>query len=334
VTRSMRAVIIPRLGAADVLATEERQVREPNAGEVLIRNQSAGVNFIDALIRRGEVPTPMMPPLPFVPGVEGAGIVEAAGEGVGYSAGQPVMWFGPLGAGGYGGLSIVNSAYVVPIEASIDPAVAAAVPVNYMTAHHMLFNLGRARRGDWVLVHAAAGGVGTAILQLARKAGISTIASVSTNKVKHAIEAGATHAIDYRKEDVAARARELSGGGVNLTLNPIGGDTVRRDVTCLAPLGQVIIFGFLGGMPTGTLTDTLAANFSRSIAIRVSDIYAYYQSDPIGFNTDFRQLAALLTAGEIEPRLHARIPVSDAAAAHRMLESGQVIGKVVLTHTQ
>lgn len=332
-TRSMRAIVIPRLGAADVLAAEERQVRDPGPGQVLVRNLAAGVNFIDALIRRGEVPAPMMPSLPFVPGVEGAGVVEAVGAGVDLAPGQPVMWFGPLGAGGYGELSVVSSSYVVPLDAAIEPAVAAAVPVNYMTAHHMLFNLGRVRRGDWILVHAAAGGVGTAILQLARRAGVSTIASVSTEKVKHALAGGATYALDYRKEDVAARVRELSGGGVKLSLNPIGGDTIRQDVSCLAPLGQVINFGFLGGMPTGTLTEVLAANFSRSIAIRVSDIYAYYESDVAGFNADFRQLAKLLASGEIEPRLHARISIRDAASAHRLLESGQVIGKVVLTYT-
>jgi NADPH2:quinone reductase len=329
----MRAIVVPRLGSADVLTLEEQQAREPADGQVLVRNFAAGVNFVDALIRRGEVPAPMMPPLPFVPGVEGAGIVEATGSGTQFVVGQPVMWFGPLGAGGYGDLSIVDSSYVVSLDPKVDPVVAAAVPVNYMTAHHMLFNLGRARRGEWVLVHAAAGGVGTAILQLARRAGIFTIASVSTSKVDHALARGATHAVDYRKEEVAARVREISGGGVNLSLNPIGGDTIRQDVSCLAPFGQVINFGFLGGLPTGTLAETLAANFTSSIAIRVSDIYSYFKADPAAFNADFRHVSNLLASGEIEPRLHARVSLTDAASAHRLLESGQVIGKVVLTHT-
>ena len=332
-SNSMRAVVIPRLGPSDVLALQQQPASEPMAGQVLIRNHAAGVNYIDALIRRGEIPEPMMPTLPFIPGVEGAGVVEAADSRTGFRVGQPVMWFGRLGAGGYADLSIVNSSYVVPLSAQIDLVVAAAVPVNYMTAYHMLFNLGRARAGDFVLVHAAAGGVGTAVLQLARRAGISTIASVSTSKLEHALASGATYAVDYRKENVPARVRELSGGGVNLSLNPIGGDTISQDVSCLAPLGQIINFGFLGGMPTGTIADTLAANFTSSIAIRVSDIYSYYNSDPAGFNADFREISKLLTTREIEPRLHARIPLADAASAHRLLESGQVIGKVVLTHT-
>lgn len=331
-SRPIRAIIIPRFGAPGVLTLTHLQAVEPMAGQVLIRNHAAGVNFIDTLIRRGELPAPMMPALPFVPGVEGAGVVAAADSDTGFQAGQPVMWFGPLGAGGYGEFSIVNSSYVVPLDSRVDPVVAAAVPVNYMTAQHMLFNLGRARCGDWVLVHAAAGGVGIAILQLARRAGIFTIASVSTGKIEHALASGATHAIDYRKENVAARVRELSSGGVKLSLNPIGGGTISQDLSCLAPFGQIINFGFLAGVPTGTLADTLAANLTRSVAIRVSDIYTYYNAAPAAFNEDFRLISKLLASGEIEPRLHARIPLADAASAHRMLESGEVVGKVVLTH--
>jgi NADPH2:quinone reductase len=331
-SRKMRAVVIPQLGGVEVLRSEERQVSDPAPGQVVVRNRGAGVNFVDALIRRGQVPPAMMPSLPFVPGVEGAGVIEAVGAGVKLKTGQSVMWFGPLGAGAYGELSLLDSVCVVPIAASIDPAIAAAVPVNYMTAHHMLFNLSRLRAGDWVLVHAAAGGVGTAVLQLARRAGLRTIASVSTGKVQYALNAGALHAVDYRKEDVAARVREISGGGVKLSLNPIGGATLQQDVSCLAPLGQVINFGFLGGLPEGTLADTLAANFTRSIAIRVSDIYSYFGSDPTAFHSDFERIAGLLAEGEIGPRVHAALHREEAAQAHRLLESGEVIGKLVLTH--
>jgi NADPH:quinone reductase len=330
--KRMRAVVIPQTGGIEVLRSKEQPVPDPAPGEVLVRNRSAGVNFVDALIRRGQVPSAMMPNLPFVPGVEGAGVIEAVGAEVNLAPGQSVMWFGPLGAGGYGEFSLVESVCVVPIAASIDPAFAAAVPVNYMTAYHMLFNLGRLQRGDWVLVHAAAGGVGTAVLQLARHAGFRTIASVSTGKVPYAVQAGALHAIDYRNEDVASRVREISGGGVKLSLNPIGGATIQQDVSCLAPLGQVINFGFLGGLPQGTLADSLAANFTRSIGIRVSDIYTYFGADPAGFHSDFEHIAKLLAEGKIQPRVHARLHREEAAQAHRLLESGEVIGKIVLLH--
>jgi NADPH:quinone reductase len=221
---------------------------------------------------------------------------------------------------------------VVPIDSAIDPAIAAAVPVNYMTAHHMLFNLGGIQSGDWILIHAAAGGVGTAILQLAQRAGIRTIASVSTGKVAYALKAGAFRVVDYRTEDVAARVREISEGGVKLSLNPIGGNTIKQDLSCLAPLGQGINFGFLGGMPEGTLVETLAANFTRSLAIRVSDIYTYFSSNPQGFHADFIGIATLLAGGEIAPRVHARLQRDESARAHRLLESGEVIGKLVLMH--
>jgi len=315
-----------------VLRSEERLVPDPAPGQVLVRNRASGVNFVDALIRRGQVPPTLMPALPFVPGVEGAGVIEAVGSGVGLATGQSVMWFGPLGAGGYSELSLLDSVRVVPLSGTIDPITAAAVPVNYMTAYHMLFNLGGLQADDWVLVHAAAGGVGTAVLQLARRAGFRTIASVSTGKLEYALKAGALHAIDYRNEDVAARVREISNGGVKLSLNPIGGTTIQQDVSCLAPLGQVVNFGFLNGLPEGTLATTLAANFTRSIGIRVSDIYTYFASNPTAFHSDFQHIAALLAEGQIQPRVHASLPREEAARAHRLLESGQVMGKLVLRH--
>ena len=199
------------------------------------------------------MPEGMMPSLPHVPGVEGAGVIEALGDGVeGFTVGDRVAWMGPIGAGGYGTHSVIGATYVTRIG-DISFELAASIPVNAMTAYHMLVNLGGAAAGKSVLVHAAAGGVGTMIQHIAKHLGMTVIASVSTNKIAYAQDQGADHVIDYRNEDVTARVLEITNGrGVDLTLNPISGETLKSDLAALAPLGTVVIFGFLAGPPAGT----------------------------------------------------------------------------------
>jgi NADPH2:quinone reductase len=305
----------------------------PAAGTVLVRNRAAAVNFIDTLIRRGEMPPGMAPRLPHTPGVEGAGVVESVGTGVTRVAvGDQVAWIGPVGAGGYGTHSLIAEPFLVKLKDEIGFTEAAAIPVNAMTAWHMLMNLGRAEAGTTVLVHAAAGGVGTMILQIAKHIGAKTIASVSSNKIAHALKQGADHAIDYQSEDVVAKVKEItSDQGVDLSLNPISGETLKSDMESLAPFGTAVLFGFLAGPPTGTFAEDLVKHFRKSIAVRVSDIYTYYGNRPDGFSKDLGHVFGLLHQGILKPRIFAEMPVQKAGDAHRMLESGEVIGKLVLT---
>ncbi|PSL22120.1 quinone oxidoreductase family protein [Shimia abyssi] len=325
------AVEITQSGDPEVLKKVTRAIDQPGAGEVLIRNHAGAVNFIDTIIRRGEMPEGMMPELPHVPGVEGAGTVVALGDAVrGLAIGDRVAWMGPIGAGGYGTHSIIGSPYVTKIGA-LDFNLAAAVPVNAMTAYHMLVNLGDATAGKSVLVHAAAGGVGTMIQHIAKHLGLTVIASVSTEKVDYAKEQGADYVIDYKSEDVASRVMALTHGkGVDLSMNPISGETLKADLETLAPLGTVVIFGFLAGAPVGTFGDDLAKQFQKSVAVRVSDIYTYFGNQPEAFNADLATVFDLLGQGILRPQI-TTLPIAQAAEAHRRLEAGETTGKLVLS---
>ncbi len=306
---------------------------QPRAGELLIRNHAAAVNFIDTMIRRGEMPEGMMPELPFTPGVEGAGVVEALGEGVqDFKIGDRVAWLGNLGAGGYGSHSVLPARFVVPIAEEIDYSLAAALPVNGLTAYHMLVNLGRAQPGQTVLVHAAAGGVGTMALQLGTHLGLRMIASVSSSKVETARAQGADLVVDYRQEDLHAKVMEYSEGrGVDLTLNPVAGKSLSTDLDLLAPFGTAILFGFLSGPPEGTFAEDLARHFTKSIALRVSDLYTAYRSAADQLHIDMQELFRLLNTSVIRPQIDEVFPLQEVAQAHRKLEAGQVIGKVALS---
>ena len=326
------AVQIPETGTPEVLQRIETDIPDVPAGMVRIRNHATAVNFIDTILRRGEMPDGMMPSLPHTPGVEGAGVIDAVGDGVlGLEPGDGVAGRGPLGAGGYGSHSVISAPCVTKITGSVAFETAASIPVNAMTAWHMLVNLGRAKAGDTVLVHAAAGGVGTMALQIARHLGVQTIASVSTGKQDYALAQGATHVVDYRTEDLPKRVAEITrGGGVNLTLNPISGAKFHQDLEMLAPLGTAVVFGFLAGPPQGDFATDLTQHFQKSIAVRVSDIYTYFGTDPAGFHADLGAVFQLLTDGILTPQTTV-LPITEAAEAHRRLEAGSTMGKLVLT---
>ena len=326
------SIEISHTGGPEVLVRQNRSVPVPDTGEVLIRNKATAVNFIDTIIRRGEMPEGMMPSLPHVPGVEGAGVVEALGNGVtGFSIGDRVAWMGPIGAGGYGTHSVIATQYVTKLDDDVAFTTAAAVPVNAITAWHMIVNLGRAKQGDIILVHAAAGGVGTMILHIAKHLGLTTIASVSTDKQDYAREQGANYVIDYRKEDMVRRVKEITNDrGVDLTLNPIAGETLKSDLEVLAPLGTAVLFGFLAGPPAGSFAEDLIKYFNKSVAVRVSDIYTYFINDPEGFNADMVKVYSLLAAGDLRPQIQI-LPIDQAAEAHQRLEAGETTGKLVLS---
>ncbi len=202
------AISITEIGAPEVLQRVEQSVPAPGRGQVLVRNHATAVNFIDTIIRRGEMPAGMMPELPHVPGVEGAGVIEALGEGVeGLSVGDRVAWMGPIGVAGYGTHSVIAAPYVTPISDDTSFEAAASLPVNSMTAWHMLVNLERAKAGDTVLVHAAAGGVGTMIQHIAKHLGLTIIASISSDKQDYARALGADYVVDYKTENLVERVK-------------------------------------------------------------------------------------------------------------------------------
>lgn len=326
------AIEIAKTGGPDVLHRVDAPTPEPAAGEVLVRNHATAVNYIDTIIRRGDMPDSMMPDLPHVPGVEGAGVIAALGQGVeGYMVGDRVAWMGPMGAGGYGSHVLIEAPYLTKIPSGVGYDIAASLPVNAMTAYHMLVNLGAAAAGQTVLIHAAAGGVGTMALQIAKHLGMTTIASVSTDKMGYARDQGADFVIDYRREDAIARVLEITGGrGVDLSLNPVSGDSLKTDLEVLAPFGTAVIFGFLAGPPAGNFAEDLAKHFQKSIGLRLSDIYTYFMSAPSAFQNDFASVMGLLDEGVLRPQV-TTLPIENAAEAHHRLETGKTTGKLVLS---
>ncbi|MBE1284172.1 MAG: zinc-binding dehydrogenase [Rhodobacteraceae bacterium] len=326
------AIQMPAIGGPDVLSQVEFNQPQPGPGEILIRNRAAAVNFIDTIIRQGEMPDGIMPALPHIPGVEGAGVVEGLGEGVtGFALGDRVAWMGSIGAAGYGSHSVIAAPYVTRIADDVPFATAAALPVNAMTAWQMLVNLGGAAAEKTVLVHAAAGGVGTMIQHIAKHLGMTVIASASTDKLDYARAQGADFVVDYRRENVTTRVKELTGGrGVDLTLNPISGDTLKSDLDALAPLGTAVVFGFLAGPPNGSFAQDMVPHFQKSVAVRLSDIYTYFTAQPQAFNADMARIFDLLSQGILRPQI-TEIPLENAAEAHRRLETGKTTGKLVLT---
>lgn len=325
------AAVIADVGGPELIHLVTQSPPDPRAGEVVVRNAAGGVNNIDLLLRDGSAP---LAALPHVLGVEGSGTIFSVGTGVSrFAVGDRVMWLGKPGAGGYGRYSSLNAEYVVPVGLDVDLVLAAATPVTYATAHHMLFDYADLRAGDWILVRSAAGGVGTAALQLARNAGLRAIGIADCSKLDHVRANGAVDVVDYKSESVVARVADITGGsGIALALNSTAGGTIAEDLETLAPFGQVVSFGHLAGPPSGSAADLLLPYFAKSIGIRVSDIFTYYDADPAGMRRTLEALAADLAAGRIEPNVFRTFPLEQAADAHRLLQSRGTSGKLVLKH--
>lgn len=168
-------------------------------------------------------------------------------------------------------------------------------------------------------------------IQIAKHLGLKVIALASAGKLEYARQQGADYAID-RAQDVVARVQEITGGkGVALTLNPVSGASLKTDLEMLAPLGTAVLFGFLAGPPEGTFAEDLAKHFGKSIAVRVSDLYTFYNHDQAGFSRDMAEIFRLLEEGVIQPQIEASLRLQDAPEAHRKLEASEVSGKLVLT---
>jgi NADPH:quinone reductase len=324
----MKAIQLHQPGAFEQLKYEE--VDPPSADEyqVLIKVISASVNFADVMTRRGTYPT--MPPLPAIPGIDCSGIVESVGTKVTqFRPGQPVA---AIGQGCYAEYMVASPLAVFPVSEDLDMDEAAAIPVNYLTAYHMMHTMAGAGKGQTILAYAAAGGVGTAVVQLARLAGVQVIGLTSTDaKADFAKAQGYDHIINYHTADVIKRVKEITGGqGVQIILNSVAGDTFRRDFKILAPLGQIVWFGMAAGAPQGNLAEQLGAGFVKSAGIRTFMLPSIFKLDPALMAKSARILFKYLADKKINPHIHERLPLSEAARAHQLLESGKVQGKLIL----
>lgn len=324
----MKAIQLHQTGAFEQLKYEAVDPPLADKNQVLIKVISASVNFADVMTRRGTYP--MMPPLPAIPGNDCSGIVESVGEKVTqFHPGQPVA---AIGLGCYADYMVTSPLAVFPIAEDIDMDEAAAIPVNYLTAYHMLHTMAGVRKGQTILSYAAAGGVGTAVVQLARLAGVKVIGLTSTDaKADFARSQGYDHIINYQTADVVGRVKEITEGkGVEIILNSAAGDTFSRDFKMLAPLGQIIWFGMAAGPPQGNLAEQLGAKFVKSAGIRTFMLPSIFELDPALMARSAKILFKYLADKRIKPHIYERLPLSEAARAHKLLESGKVQGKLIL----
>jgi synaptic vesicle membrane protein VAT-1 len=337
----MKAIQIPRIGDPSVLQVAELPDPVPGDGEVRIRTAFAGLNFAEVMARKGLYPD--APKLPSVLGYEISGVVDAAGSGVTrVSVGDRVNVLCRFG--GHAELVCAPEAQVFRIPDSMSFEQAAALPVNYLTAHHMLFRVHRLMPGDTVLVHMAAGGVGTAALQLCRTVeGVVTIGTASASKHEFVRSQGCDHAIDYRTLDYAEEVRRITKGlGVDLALDALGGGDWKKGYSLLRAGGLLIAFGWanmsqgekrnlfkvvteLVKQPLFSAATLMSEN--RGVA-GVNMGHLWHENERI--REEAMALLALFEQGKISPHIDSVYAFSEAAAAHTRLESGKSIGKVLL----
>jgi NADPH:quinone reductase len=318
-------------GPPGVLQVLDVPIPELKPGEVLIRAHAIGVGIPDTLIRAGTYGH--MPPLPATPGTEISGIVEKVGADVtSRRVGQRVYASArerPQRGGHYAAYvaTPAEATFLLPDGVDLDAAAALA---NYQVAYHIFNDALRLRAGESVLVHAAAGGMGNALIDLAKAAGLIVIGVAGgERKARFARELGADHVIDRKNENVAARVAEITGGcGVDAIIDPVAGPAIPGNVALLAPCGVLVIYGGLGGKAPLDLEQTLRAK-GHSPAIRHFTIHtwdALVEERRAGM----RAVIAMLAAGKLHPRIHAVLPLAEAARAHQLLESGAVLGKLLL----
>lgn len=326
-------VVFSTTGGPDVLEYVPADMPVPGPQDVVVRNSAAGVNYIDTIIRSGQMPAGLMPALPHVLGVEGSGIVESIGADVAsFAPGDRVVWMGPVGSGGYADHSVLRPGLVAKLPDSTPLDIAAALPVAGITAWQLLVRIARVKAGDTVLVRGAAGGVGTLLIQLAKHLGAHVIAVTSSSKVEFVRTQGADHALSYADDSVAEEVLRLTGGrGVDIACNPVSGPTILEDMECLAPFGRLLIFGFLAGTPQGAFDPDLVRHIGRSIGVHVSDVYTLLTADPTAFAAALQEVVELFGAGILRPAVHARFGLRDARMAHLALERSEPKGKILLT---
>jgi len=330
-------VVVPRHGGPDVLQVVEEALPEPGAGEVRVKVLAAGVSAYDLMDRRYSFPGG--PPMPYTPGQDIVGVVDKLGEGVStVEPGQKVAGFTFGDGGGYTEFICRPASELVPVPAGLDPAEAVCLVVNYLTAHLAMHRTANVQSGERILVHGAAGGVGTALLHLGQLAGLEMYGTASRYNHELVSALGATP-IDYRTEDFCARIRSLTGDGVDAVFDPIGGATqVWRSYRALRKGGRLVWFGMAATKKKGLWVIPLTLLMQGLLALipggkqapLMPDLGTFTQEHTDWYRETLTELLESLAAGRIKPVVAERIPLLEAVRAHELLERGEYAGKVVL----
>jgi putative PIG3 family NAD(P)H quinone oxidoreductase len=327
----MRYVATREPGPPEVLGVAEAPLPAPKRGEVLIRVACAGVNRPDCLQRAGAYPPP--PDASPIIGLEVAGTVVALGEGVNeWRIGDIVCALTP--GGGYAEYCTTPAAYCLALPRGLSMLEAASLPENYFTVWHNVFERGRLREGETLLVHGGSSGIGLAAIQLAKAFGASVITTVgSAEKAAFCRSAGADHALNYREQDFVAEVATITGKrGVDVILDMVGGDYIDKNLRCLAVEGRLVLIAFLHG--SRAEVDWRFIMVKRQ-TVTGSTMRASPHERKAAIATALRaKVWPLFEAGRLKPVIYRVFPLADAAAAHALMESSQHIGKIMLTVQQ
>ena len=338
----MRAVFVTRKGGPSVLEIREAAAVDPAPGQVRIRVKAIGLNFADVLARLGVYTG--TPKTPFIPGLEFAGIIDKAGDGVeAYRGGERVMAVSRFGS--HAELVTVDALRVMRMPDSMSFEEAAAFPVNYLSAHCGLLHLGQLRPRERLLVHAAAGGVGIASVQLARHVGAEIFGTAGSDiKVRFLNDLGIAHAIDYSRQDFAPQIRRLTGGyGVDVVMDSVAGRLFRPSWDLLAPMGRYVIFGMASVSGKGGLNYLRAARHLLALPrilplslVASNRTLAGFHLGTLNpshsyFRNAMSEILGLHARGVLRPFIGATFPFERIREAHAHLQSRASIGKVIVT---
>ena len=335
----MKRVVVDHYGGPEVLMVVDDDVPQPGPGEVRVKVLAAGVSFSDALLRAGVYLGGPKPP--FTPGYELVGVVDELGPGCSrLREGDRVAALTVWGADAE--RVCVPEAHAVEVPDDLDPGEVVSLVLPYMTAYQLLHRVARVKRGETVLVHGAAGRVGTAVLELGALAGLRLYGTASARDRAVVEQLGAV-AIDYRNDDFLARVRGLPGKGVHVVLDGLGGALSVRSFRALRPGGRLVVFGYSSALTQGrrsrrawikwnalTASGFLWGLLSPRRRVRGYRIDKLRNRHPEWFREDFRALLELLRRREIHPVVAERLPLTEVRRAHELLESSAATGKLVL----
>ncbi len=311
----MKAILATRNGGPEVLEVQDVPDPQPRPGEVLVRVEAAGVNFADTMMTQGLYPGGAQPP--YIPGFEFAGTVEETGEKV----------IGLVPKGAYAQRVAARREGLLPWPERLSAAEAAAFPINYLTAYFAYW-IADAKENERVLIHAAAGGVGTAAIELGKLFGVETFGtSSSEEKLARLKELGLEHGINYKTVDYEQAVLEMTGGeGVDIVFEMLGGADTAKSTRCLRPLGRIVIYGFASGQPPQF---DFAAMFQRNASAHALWLTPLSQERE-HMSQAWRDMSSWLAEGKLRPIVGHQLPLEQAAEAHRLLLERKNFGKVVL----
>jgi len=321
-----KAIRMYKTGGPEVMVWEDFDPGRPGSGEALVRHEAVGLNFIDVYHRTGLYP---MPSLPATPGMEGAGIVEAVGEGVSEVKTGDRVAYAALPPGAYAQVRLIPAHRLVRLPESIPFPQAAGMMLRGMTARYLLYGCYKVKRGDTLLVQAAAGGVGLILSQWAKFLGATVIGTVgSREKAELARAHGCDHTILYREEDFASRVKEITGGrGVDVVYDSVGQATFMKSLDCLRPMGMMVSFGQSSGTVPPFDLGLLSAKGSLFLTRPTLMVYTAKREDLLAHAAD---LFEVVTRGAVKIEVRQTYRLAEASRAHREVEARKTTGSTIL----